>query len=433
MRPGGLLDVAGLTAAPERFFARRVEQRGDPFCVRFPGLGNVLVTGHPDGAREIFSAPADAFVPALPNPVEPLLGSGSLILLGGERHRRERKLMTPPFHGDRMRTYGRIIQERSLEEMARWQTGKRIDISEAMRAITLDVIVRAVFGVRDPETRERIHHAIVAMLDSYRPELVALPRLRRHFGGVGPWARFSNARDSFRNLLRAEIAERQRVHGAEERHDVLTLLLEARYDDGGALSEEELLDELSTLLVAGHETSATALSWALYFVHKNPSLLDALSAELRNASSPVDPDVLVGLPLLGAVCNEALRLHPVVPIAIRRAARELSVRGVEVPAGKCVAVAVTLLHAHPDVWSEPERFRPDRFLTRKYSPFEYAPFGGGARRCVGAAFALYEMKIVLGTILAGHRLGTTKAAPRHRVIRNITMGPSRSILLRVES
>ncbi len=433
--PGGALDVMALTSSPERFFARRLEERGDPFRVRFPGLGDVLVTGHPDGARDIFGAPADAFVPTENNPVEPLLGAGSLILLGGDRHRRERKIMMPPFHGDRMRAYGRIIQSRTLEEIARWPAAgdARLDVQAMTRAITLDVILRAIFGVRDEATRARFHETIVAMLDGYTTPLVALPALRRGFGGIGPWARFAKARDAFRALLHAEIAARraeaQHESRASEREDVLSLLVAARYEDGEALSDEHLSDELCTLLVAGHETSATALAWALFYLGRDATLTGELRAEIAGAGAAPSPDALAELPLLGAVCNEALRLHPVVPIAIRRAARDVTVRGVAVPEGASVAVALTLLHHHASVWSEPSRFWPQRFLTRKYTPFEMAPFGGGARRCVGAAFATYEMKVILGTLIAHARLEGADTPPPKPVVKNITMAPSKPIYL----
>jgi cytochrome P450 len=423
---GSWLDAIALTAGPERFFAKRAGKRGDPFRVRFPGAGEVLVTGHPDGARDVFSAPTEAFVPAGPNPVEPLLGAGSLILLGGEGHRRERKLLTPPFHGDRLRAYGRIIQERTQEEAATFAPGARVDIQCATRAITLDVIVRAVFGVREPAARARFHDAIVAMLEGYTMPLVAFPAARRGLFGQGPWPRFLAARERFRELLREEVAQRRREENTE-RDDVLTLLLSARYDDGSALGDDELLDELSTLLVAGHETTATALAWALHFLHRDSDLLEAVRAELAAGSDA--PEALVERPLLGAVCQEALRLHPVVPIVLRRVVAPLTVRGVALEPGDAVAVAVTLLHTNPEIWRAPDRFMPDRFLTRRYSPFEYAPFGGGARRCIGAAFALYEMKVVLGTLLRLRRFGLASGPTPNRVVRNITMGPSEPLRL----
>jgi cytochrome P450 len=429
-RRPAILEALALARDPEGFLEACRSQRGDPFVVRLPGVGEVFVTGDPEGAREIFSAAPETFEPLRDNPVEPLLGKHSLILLQGDRHRRERKLMSPPFHGDRMRAYATLFRDLTLAEIARWVPGEPVMLQAVARRITLEVIIRAVFGVQDAARMERFRETIVRLLDAYTAPLVVLPALRRGFGGAGPWARFTRARDAFVAMLHAEIAER-RGEGAGAREDVLSLLLEARYDDGTALSPAELVDELSTLLVAGHETTATALVWALAYVHRDARVLASVTDEARALGAAIDPTRAAELPYVGAVCSEALRVHPVVPIAIRRVVQPFRLRGADVPAGGTVAVATTLLHTHPELWPEPSRFRPERFLERKFSPFEYAPFGGGARRCLGAAFATYEMKIVLATIFARARLAAETHAPLARpVLHNITMGPSSALALK---
>jgi len=428
-RPGRALDALGLARDPTRFLARRQAAAGDPFTVRLPGVGDVVVTGEPDGARDVFSAPPACYAPVRSNPVEPLLGPGSLILLGGDRHRRERKLMTPPFHGDRMRAYGEIIRDAALEELARWRPGDDVVAGDAAQAIALQVILRAVFGVQDPARRERLRRATVALLDSYTTGLVLVPALRRSFAGLGPWARFRRRRDAFDALLREEIAGARAAGG--DRTDVLGLLLGLRYDDGAAMTDDQVLDELRTLLVAGHETAATAMVWALCYLHREPRQLEAVRAELAALGPAPSPEALAGAPYLGAVGAEAMRLHPVVPIALRRVEREVTVRGVRVAPGGHVAVAITLLHATPAVWPDADQFRPERFLERSYTPFEYAPFGGGHRRCLGAAFAGYELKIALGTILARTDLALADRRPPRPVLRNITMAPDRAVRLRV--
>lgn len=414
---------------PVGYFERCQRQRGDPFVVRLPSVGEVLVTGHPEGARDVFSAAPEVFEPLRSNPVEPLLGRGSLILLAGERHRRERRLMAPPFHGERMRAYGAIIQELALEELGTWRSGGKVVAQEAMRRITLDVILRAVFGV-EGEGKSLFRAAIGALLDAYTAPLMMLPALRRRLWGLGPWARFERARDHVHALLHEEIAAR-RARGVEGREDILSLLMAARYEDGSALAEDELIDELRTLLVAGHETTATSLVWALFYAHRDPRVLTALRAELSELGPDPSPEALAQLPYLGAVCSEALRVHPVVPIAVRRAARPFSLRGVDVAPGGSVAVAITLLHAHPDAWPEPRGFAPERFLGRKVTPFEYAPYGGGARRCVGAAFAAYEMRIVLGTLMASAHLELASPRVPRLALSSITMGPAEPVRLRV--
>ena len=430
-RPGVLQGLA-LAADPEGFFARCAARWGDPFVVRMPSVGEVLMTGHPEGAREIFSAPPDTFEPLHTNPVEPLLGQHSLLLLAGERHRRERRLMSPPFHGERMRTYGAIIRERTLAEVASWNKGALVEMMPAMRRITIDVILHAVLGIDGEARRERFRRAIVENLSAYTPPLLVLPPLRRPLAGLGPWDRFVKTRDRVCALFLDEIAERRR-RGGEGREDMLSLLMDARYEDGTALDDGELVDELRTLIVGGHETTTTALVWALFHLHR-PGAQQAL-ATLRDELAPREgaapADALGQLPYLGAVCSEALRLHPVVPIVPRRAVRPFSLRGHAVRPGQSVSVVTTLLHVHPEVWSEPARFQPERFVSKKYTPFEYAPFGGGVRRCIGAAFGAYQMRIVLGTVIGAMRLASQQARAPRRVLSSITMGPGGPVTLRV--
>jgi cytochrome P450 len=426
--------IAALSMAidPEGFFEGCLARRGDPFIVRMPSVGEVLVSGQPDAAREIFSAPPDTFEPLRSNPVEPLLGRQSLLLLSGERHRRERKLMTPPFHGERMRAYGAIIRDRALAEVATWRPGGSIVLGQAMRRITLDVILRAVLGIEGEAQSDRFRKAIGAMLDAYTPPLLVLPAIRRSIGPlpIGPWARFVRARDTVCAIFADEIRAR-RKRGTAGLEDILSLLMDARYEDGGALSEDELIDELRTLIVGGHDTTTTALVWALLHVHRTPAVRDALRAELAPLGPSPSPDSLDKLPYLGAVCSEALRLHPVVPIVPRRALRPLTFRGHAVAPGQSIAVATTLLHTNPEVYTDPLRFQPDRFLSKKYTPFEYAPFGGGVRRCIGAAFGAYQMRIVLGTIMGKVSLMPHEGRVPARVLMNITMAPRGPVRLRV--
>jgi cytochrome P450 len=424
--------VQALHAAidPEGFFRRGV-RHADPFAVRLPGVGEIVITGHPGGAKDIFTADPAGYETVQSNPIEALLGPGSLILLSGDRHARERRLMVPPFHGDRMRAYGRIIQEVTLSELARLQPGAPITAQELTRAITLQVIVRAVFGVEGEPQRAKMHRAVVAMLDAYSPPLMLVPALRRAIAGRGPWVRFVRAREAFDRLLLAEVA-RRRAGAVAGQDDILSLLVGLRYEDGAALSDSDLLDELRTLLVAGHETTATVLSWALHYLHRHPEIAERLRAELAPLGASPAPEVVAQLPYLGAVASEALRLHPVVPIVLRRLRAPLELRGKRVEAGTNVAVAVSLLHEREEVWEQPARFWPERFLGRKYSPFEYAPFGGGHRRCLGAAFAAYELRLVLGTLMARARFSrrgaTARRSPRS-VLRGITAAPGRAIEL----
>ncbi|MGY0502394.1 cytochrome P450 [Nocardia sp. FBN12] len=412
-------------------YLRRRAARSDPFAVGFPGFPEVLFTGTAEGARELFRAPAASLEPPLPNPIEPMVGAASLILSSGTRHRTDRALLAPALHGARVRPLGEVIRNATLREIhcgtaGPWQLGTRIDALEATRAITLRVILAAVFGPGSDRAAE--YDGVVAdFLAAFTTPLMVAPVLRRGIGGFGPWERFTAARERLDTLLLADIAERRRTGPADG--DLLDLLLATRYDDGTALTDTELCEQLRTLLAAGHETTATTLTWALYHLHREPGLLTRLLAELPAAGD--DPAEQARLPLLDAVCQETLRLHPPVPIVLRTLTAPLRWRGFDVAAGATIGLAVGVLHSQPSTWPAPHLFHPDRFLDRKVSQFEFAPFGGGHRRCIGATLADYELRIVLATLLTEVRLTLEPALALGRrpraVPRNLATAPDRAI------
>lgn len=426
------LHWAAAALDPARYFAWRRKHDGDPFVVRFPRFGDALFTGTPAGARDIFRARADLFEAAQPNPIAPMVGDASLILLDGDDHRRGRALVMPTFHSQRIRAYAGMIRESALHEISRWRPGDRIDSRAASRAITLRVILRAVFGIDGDDRCDEYSQTVVDFLGSYSGALMLAPALRRQLLGLGPWANFLRQRERFDALLTADIESRKQAGDADAR-DVLGMLLDARYDDGSALDDAELREQLRSLLVAGHETTATSVVWALYHLHRHPAVLERLLDELAAAGD--DAHAFAALPYLDAVCREALRLHPPVPIILRRLRGSLTVHGVQGDAGDAVGISLTLLHSDPEIWSNPGKFEPERFLDHTYKPFEYAPFGGGHRRCIGAALAEYEMRIVLATILTRVRLElpdrVRRSAPPVSVPHNIATGPRRPIMFDV--
>lgn len=412
---------------PRGLFVGAQARYGDPFTAPLP-VGDVVVTGSPEGLRDIFSADPAVFEPLGTLPLKPAVGENSLLLLSGPRHKRERQLLMPPFHGERMRAYGRILRESALQAVEALRPGASFRAQQLTQEISLDIIIHAVFGIDEPERARHCHQVLVDALESYTPMLALVVPMRRSFGGRGPWAHFQRQAARVDTLLTEELARRR---GHEAGHtDILSLLLAARDEDGQPMTDVELKDELRTLLFAGHETSAIGMAWALYFVHRQPEVYQRLMAELSPLGPSPEPEALARLPYLGAVCDEALRLHPVVPVVGRRTRAPFTLRGRELPAGTGVMAAICLAHASPELYPEPERFRPERFLERKYSPFEYLPFGGGARRCIGAAFAQYEMRVVLGSLWAAHRFRTAPAAPEERPARrNITLGPKHGVEL----
>ncbi|RMI34070.1 cytochrome P450 [Nocardia stercoris] len=424
----------------ESYFRHRRAHDGDPFLVRFPGFGGALFTGTASGTKELFRAPVELLRPPEPNPIEPLVGSASLILARDAVHRRDRRLLAPAFHRSRITLYGHTVHESTVAELTgagagpAWTPGARIDVRAAARAITLRVILRAVFGIDDPGRRAVYTAAVVEFLSAFGGPLMLVPLLRHSVFGHGPWARFAAARDRLDELLTADL-QRRRSETAGAGADIMGLLLAARYTDGGGCTDAELLDQLRTLLVAGHETTATSLVWALYHLHRTPAALRRLRAELAAVGPDPDPEDLARLPYLDAVCHETLRLHPPVPIVLRRLTGPFTLLGVDLAAGDTMGVALPLLHSDPETWSDPYTFTPERFLDRGYGPFEFAPYGGGHRRCVGSTLAEYELRIALATIVSRVELALTPRYAGGRqpraVPHNIATGPHAGITVDV--
>jgi cytochrome P450 len=328
--------------------------------------------------------------------------------------------MMPPFHGARMRAYGRIMADAAIARAARLAAFEQADMAHVAQDISLEVILRAVFGVERAERVERLRRLVVENLGSFTPPLLYFPFLRRDFGGRGPWRRYLATRAELDRLVQEEIDTRRREEGRE---DIASLLISARDEDGRPMSDEELRGELRTLLIAGHETSATSIAWALYELHRRPDARRRLEAEIATLGPDPDPEALAKLPYLSAVCEETLRLHPLAPMVIRRLNRPLTLAGRDFAAGTTLAPSMMVAHFDPRLYPAPDAFRPERFLERSYSPFELFPFGGGARRSLGAAFAAYHIRIVLGTLLAHHRFAPAHDRPIGTVMRGMTFGP----------
>lgn len=414
-------------ADPEGYFRRRATSDG-PFAVRFPGLGEVLFVTTSEGARDVLTAPSASCRAPLPNPIEPIVGESSLILLSGEHHRRTRGLLMPALHGERARAYLDAIANATTERTAKLRPGDVIDVRDIAQSIALDIVIRLVFGVTEPERRREYADVIDALMRANSTGLMLVPALRHEMGGRGPWARLVALRSRLDRLVAEDIDRRR----AEDRpaEDMLDLILSATDDDGRGLGETEMHEQLRTLLAAGHETSATSLTWALYHIHRDDEVRRRVQEELSQGPTTRE---MASLPYLGAVVAETLRMHPTVSIVLRRLTTPLTVDGVDCATGDIVGIALPALHFNPDIWDEPERFTPDRFLTSKPSPFEYAPFGGGFRRCIGASFATYELSVVLATMLSAVELTMGERErgrkPPRAVARGIAAAPNRAIEL----
>jgi cytochrome P450 family 110 len=425
----GLARAVAAGIDPVGFFQRHA---GDdhPFTVRFPGLGEVAFFGTEGAARDLFSAPASASRAPLPNPIEPVLGSGSLILMSGAEHRRERSLLMPAFHGDRIKSYAETFASATSEETSTLAPGASFPVYELAVRITLHVAIRVVFSVDDPDRRHEYSEAVTKLLRSNIAPLMLVPALRRSVAGRGPWARLLSLRDALDEMLTQDMAGRTDHVAAGP--DMLDVLLRATDEEGRGRPATELHDQLRTLLAAGHETTASSLAWALYHIYRDDSVRDRLVSELAGCSSPM---AMAGLPYLTAVIKESQRMHPPVPIVLRRLTTALNIDGVDCVEGQLVGIALYALHFNPSIWTDPHTFSPERFLGKRTSPFQFAPFGGGNRRCIGAAFAASELAVMIGTMLRTLELempaAERSAAPPRGVARGIAVAPSRDFDLRV--
>jgi cytochrome P450 len=404
---------------PYPFLAECARRYGDAFTVRLPGRPPLVMMSHPDAIRDLFTGSEEDLRAGEANVLlEPLLGRHSLLLLDGREHLTERRIVQPPFQGERMQSYGESMRDIARRSIDAWPVGQPFAIHPHMQSITLDVILRTVFGMDEGPKLESLRSGLRALLGvSSNPQLLIAIANGRTDGAA---ARPLRIRAEVDRELFAEIA-RRRTMPTEGRHDVLSVLLAARDEDGQPLSDQALRDELVTMLVAGHETTATSLAWAVHHVLSHPEVRARLEAEL---ATPRTPQEVVRLEYLDAVCKETLRLTPIVPIVGRRLTRPLTVGGIDLPAGVVAAPCIILAHRRPERWPEPEVFRPERFLESKPTAFEFLPFGGGVRRCLGAAFALYEMKIVLAEIVQRVELRAQTGYEARVVRRSVTLAPS---------
>ncbi len=401
---------------PIAFLERCRRRYGDVFSVSFLGFQTPLVMiSDPEAIRALYSERAHGLPPGRALSLEPIVGPRSVLLLEGAEHLSRRKVMLPPFHGDRMRAYEPIVREATEREIARWPADEAFAAHPSMQAITLEVILRAVFGVADAGRRERLHVLLADLLGSTASASLQFSvLLSRRLGTPDPLVRLQALKEEIDALLLAEIADRRADEAATaERNDICSLLVRATFEDGEQMPDSEVRDQLLTLLVAGHETTATALAWTLDLLTNHPEALARLRTELDEGEEAY----------LRAVIAESLRLRPVLPLAGRRLASELRVDGVSLPAGTDVTPAIWLTHTRPDLYPEPYAFRPERFLETAPSTYAWIPYGGGVRRCLGAAFAEMELRVVLSTILRSRAPRAATAHPERIARRNVTFSP----------
>jgi cytochrome P450 len=379
------------SVAPTWVLDRCARRYGEAFTLTFGPSGRKLVMlSDPDAVKVVFTAPPEVAPSAAgDSPIAPVMGPSSVITLIGPEHMRQRKLLLPPFHGERMREYEDVIVQATQRSMREWPIGRPMRLDERTRAITLEVILRAVFGV-EAERMERLRAAIAGLLGPAQLPALLLFALRRPVG-ARPTGTIGRALDHLDVVIYEEIARRRQQSDLAQRADILSLLMLAHDEDGQAMSDGELRDELVTLLLAGHETTATAVAWAIERLVRHPDKLARLVAEIDAGESDE---------YMQAVITETLRVRPVVPLVVRRLQEPLAVGDRVLPAGARVVPSIYLTNRNPRVYDAPTEFRPERFLGSAPETFSWIPFGGGIRRCIGASFATLEMKLILRTALA---------------------------------
>lgn len=401
---------------PLGFLAAYQRRYGDIFTVRFPTFGAIVYVAHPTIVKEVFTGAPAVFHAGEANAtvLEPALGPNSVLTLDDEPHMRQRKLLLPPFHGERIQRYGELIVEMTRREMESWPVDEPFALRPHTTRITLAVIMRAVFGVHDEGRLARFE----VLIDDFARRvgsITAFPFMRKDLGRFSPWGRFVRSREALDAFIYEEIALRRAEPGYEERDDVLSLLLGARDEDGQPMSDVELRDELITVLGAGHETTATGLAWAVERLVRNPQVLAKLRASLAAGEDEY----------LNATVKETLRSRPVIVDVARKLKAPATIGGYELEAGAFVLPAIAALHHREDIFPAPREFRPERFLDGKTDNYAWIPFGGGVRRCIGAAFAEYEMRLILREFVERADLRPVDGKDEPVRVRNITLAPAK--------
>jgi cytochrome P450 family 110 len=415
-------------ADPLGFQIRNSQKYGDIFIMRLSGLGTFVIVGNPQAIQEIFNQDAKQFDVGRANALaKPLLGDNSLILMDGDRHRRERKLLMPLFHGQKIQTYAEQICLITEQVASQWQVGQPFVARSAMQKISLEVILQIVFGLSEGDRYQQIKSLLTDWINTIdsplRSSILFLRFLQQDWGTWTPWSRMKKRQRLVHDLLQAEIEER-RTKGSFESTDVLSLMMGARDENGQAMTDEELRDELLTILFAGHETTATALAWAFYEICQRPDVRDKLLQELNSLGENPAPIEIAQLPYLTAVCQEILRMYPVLPVIFPRITKSpMEIAGYQFDAETTLMPSIYLVHYREDLYPNPQQFKPERFFERQYSLFEYLPFGGGNRRCLGYSLAQLEMKLVLATVLSKYQLALAEDKPVKLQRRGFTLAP----------
>lgn len=413
---------------PLTYMDKCAKQYGDIFTAQVTNGEPWVMIDHPQAVQEMFNSNAFHDPGEVNRIFKPIVGEQSMVMLSGERHKRSRQLLMPPFHGERMRNYGQLICDIAADVASKWSVDRPFVARSAMQEVTMRVILQAVFGLDDGPRLQAITPLLASFLEMtnspVRSTILFFEWMQQDWGSWSPGGRMKQQQRKIDELIYGEIEER-RLQPDANRTDILSLMMAARDGNGQPMTNEELRDELMTLLFAGHESTATALAWALYWIHHLPSVRQKLLQELDSLGENPDPMEIFRLPYLSAVCQETLRIYPVAMLTFaREVLTPVELMGYQLEPGTVVVGSIYLTHRREDLYPEPLQFKPERFLERQFSPYEYLPFGGGSRRCIGLALAQLEMKLVLATILRNFDLVLAEKKPVQAKRRGATLGPA---------
>jgi cytochrome P450 len=417
-----LAQVAAFARSPIGRGLQLHRRYGEPFTMRVPGFGPSVVFSSPELVKQVVTGRPDVYHAGLANrPLGAVLGRWSLLTLDGRPHMQQRKLLLPPFHGERLRAYGDLIRELTEREAASWPVGEPFRVDERMQRLTLEVILEVVFGITDEGRKDALRRLLPPLVESSR-HVVFWGRIA-HFnlGPIRLRETFQTRRAAVDELLLAEIAERRRVAPEllDSRSDILSMLVQATHEDGTPMGDGELRDELMTLVMAGHETTATALAWAIDLLLRNPAVLERMRAAGQEGDEAY----------VNAVCQEILRIRPVVPFVGRVVTEPVVVGDRQYPTGTGLIASIVLTHHREDIFPAPDLFRPERFLGESEVPsYGWLPFGGGVRRCIGASFAQFELATILRVLVHSQvRLANRRPEPVRAT--GVTLVPGRGVKL----
>lgn len=399
---------------------------GDMTSMHFQGRDHCMILT-PRSAREVFTSDPNGYDAFWKDSFAGMNGEDSLWVLIQERHRRERQLFAPAVHANHFRAYGEVIREIARSKYEQWHPGQVVKGIDTTLAISLDIIMRLVFGVEDEETMQEGRKVIRALTSTAHPLIVFYPKLQRPWFPL--WWPYVNAKKNLYHWF-DKVMSTRRASGKNVQ-DVLGVLMQSHWEDGTPYSDEHIHNELLSVLTAGHVTTATALAWALYELGCHPEVMEKLRAELTSTASEFDPGLILKFPYLDAICNEVIRLHPILAECARVPMQPMEILGHHIPAGHALVVSIVSIHHDPELYPEPDEFKPERFLERKYGIYEFLPFGGGHRRCMGAGLAEYSIRIAVAE--AALHWDFEPARKDFDIRHDLAMGPKYGVPLRIKS